>query len=103
MGHHAVSFQGNVRAANQNVHQPRMPAMNNGQVPGGNVPVVMGMPVNVPAVPNNMIPARNGNQGLQSVQNPRGQPMVSALLSFCVLSLLHSDTMFSALLCRHVL
>ena len=79
-----------------------MPAMNNGQVPGGNVPVVMGMPVNVPAGPNNMIPACNGNQGLQFVQNPRGQPMVSALLSFCVLSLLHSDTMFSALLCSWI-
>ena len=102
MGHHAFSFQGNVRAANQNVHQPRMPAMNNGQVPGGNVPVVMGMPVNVPAGPNNMTPACHGNQGLQSVQNPNGQFMVSALLSFCVLCLLLVDTMFSALLCSWI-
>ena len=85
------------------MHQPCMPAMNNGQVPGGNVAVIMGLPVQVPTVPGHMIPAYNGNQGLQSVQNPSGQPVVSALLSFCVLSLLHSDAMFSALLCRHVL
>ena len=79
-----------------------MPAMNNGQVPGGNVPVVMGMPVNVSAISGNMIPAYNGNQGLQSVQNPNGQFMVSALLSFCVLCLLLVDTVFSALLCSWI-
>ena len=56
--------------------------MNNGQVPGGNVPVVMGMPVNVSAISGNMIPAYNGNQGLQFVQNPSGHFMVSAPLSF---------------------
>ena len=102
MGNHAFSFQGNVRAANQNVHQPCMPAMNNGQVPGGNVAVMMGLPVQVPTVPGHMIPAYNGNQGLQSVQNPNGQFMVSALLSFYVLCLLLVDTVFSALLCSRI-
>ena len=83
VGNQPFFFQGTyyLPTANQNMRQPRMQGMNNGQVPGSNLTFMTSMPGNLPFMTSGMTPTYNGNQGLQFVQNPSGQFMVSALLS----------------------